>query len=473
MSTPTSHRLRAGVVGVGRSTFDLDRAEQLVSDAVDVVDHALAERRGVAAVVTDPLDVPDEVARWGDIDVAVVLQATFTDARFIQAVADATDAPILLWSFPEARTGGRLALNSLCGMILASFELGQRGRTARWLFLDPAAHDASERLMEVLSAAPPARPATAAATDVNAIEPTLRADAEQIVERLARSRVGIVGQPPEGFGPCGRHPEAERLASVAVESLDLDHVLERVQRVSDEQVAISRARVAEELSELDRMEPTATASSLRLHQALDQLRRERRWDTMALRCWPETFDRLGCSACTPLALLNEDGTAAACEADMLGAITMMILGWLGDSRPALVDLVDVDCDDDTAVVWHCGVAPAEYAPADSPATAGVHPNRLVPLVQQLVMKPGRVTVARLSQSRGDVRFVVAGANALDRPMPYLGSSGVLRFDRRAAEVLETVVNEGLEHHLAVVYGDCVAELEAVAAVLGIPTVLLA
>ena len=179
------------------------------------------------------------------------------------------------------------------------------------------------------------------------------------------------------------------------------------------------------------------------------------------------------SACTPLALLNEDGVAAACEADALGAITMLILGWLGASRPALVDLVDVDSRDDTAVVWHCGVAPADFAPDHSPARAAVHPNRQVPLVQHLVMKPGRVTVARLSQSRGVVRLAIGGAEALDRPMPYLGSSGVLRFDRPAGEVLETVVGEGLEHHLAVVYGDCTAELEGVAAVLGIPTVRLA
>jgi len=89
-----------------------------------------------------------------------------------------------------------------------------------------------------------------------------------------------------------------------------------------------------------------------------------------------------------------------------------------------------------------------------------------------VMKPGRVTVARLSQSRGTVRMVIGGADALDRPMPYLGSSGVLRFDRPATEVLDTVVSEGLEHHLALVYGDCRAELEAVAALLEIPTVNL-
>lgn len=464
---------RVGVVCVARLTFDTELAASLAARAMDVIADVVGDVRGEPTLMTEPTEVATAVGGFGDtVDAVVVVQATFTDARFIATAAEDSAVPVLLWAFPDQRNGERLALNALCGLILASFELGQHHRRARWLLADPGDPDAAERLATALSTDPQDPPPVAESTSTSSRGSAASERARAAVERLSLARVGVVGRPPDGFGPCGRHADAERRAAVAVESFDIDHVLDLVPTVHDDQVERTRTRVRRELIGLDDLEASATTSSLQFHAALDQLRRERRWDSLALRCWPESFERLGCSACTPMALLNEDGIAAACEADALGAITMMVLGWLGESRPALVDLVDIDREDDTAVVWHCGVAPAEFAPASRPARAANHPNRELPLVQHLVMKPGRVTVARLSQSRGTVRMVIGGADALDRPMPYLGSSGVLRFDRPATEVLDTVVSEGLEHHLALVYGDCRAELEAVAALLEIPTVNL-
>ena len=57
---------------------------------------------------------------------------------------------------------------------------------------------------------------------------------------------------------------------------------------------------------------------------------------------------------------------------------------------------------------------------------------------------------------------------LRRPMAFTGTSGVVRFEKSGAEVLENVMNSGLEHHMALAYGDHRETLRSVAAALDIP-----
>ena len=61
---------------------------------------------------------------------------------------------------------------------------------------------------------------------------------------------------------------------------------------------------------------------------------------------------------------------------------------------------------------------------------------------------------------------------LEAPLAFSGTAGVLRFDRPAAEVADTVMAEGLDHHYGFTYGDVRAELHALAAAWGIPVVEL-
>ncbi|MEE8270739.1 MAG: fucose isomerase, partial [Alphaproteobacteria bacterium] len=58
------------------------------------------------------------------------------------------------------------------------------------------------------------------------------------------------------------------------------------------------------------------------------------------------------------------------------------------------------------------------------------------------------------------------------PLAFSGTAGVVRFDRPAGAVLDTIMAEGLEHHYALVYGDHRATLRALAARLDIPVLAL-
>ena len=57
---------------------------------------------------------------------------------------------------------------------------------------------------------------------------------------------------------------------------------------------------------------------------------------------------------------------------------------------------------------------------------------------------------------------------LKAPKSFSGTSGVIRFDKPASEVLETVMKEGLEHHYGIAYGDLRHSLKLLAQQLDLP-----
>jgi L-fucose isomerase-like protein len=69
-------------------------------------------------------------------------------------------------------------------------------------------------------------------------------------------------------------------------------------------------------------------------------------------------------------------------------------------------------------------------------------------------------------------MVIGSGEMLDAPPSFSGTSGVLRFDRPVRDVLATIIEEGLEHHIALAYGDHTAVLRALAKMLNMPALSL-
>lgn len=352
-----------------------------------------------------------------------------------------------MWAAPEARTGGRLRLNSLCGINLAAHALRLRGVSYHWVYAPP---DDAQAIAQI----------------------TAVARAGRVRRRLRATRLGIVGEHPPGFESC--HPDAERLRrrlGVEVAHFELAEVFARARAVNG-QVGALREQLSARIAGLDALPREPADGTLAVYAALRQLAEEASCDALAVRCWPEFFTELGCAACGALALLNTDCLPCGCEADANGTLTQLILQWIGGAPAFGADLVECNIQENSAVVWHCGQAPLTMADPRDGIRGGLHSNRRLPLVMEFALKPGRVTIARLSQSGGDLRLVVGGGEMLAAPPSFSGTSGVLRFDRPVGDVLATIMAEGLEHHIALAYGDHTAALHALAKMLDMPTLSL-
>lgn len=458
-----------GVVAIARSTFDVPLAEA-VHDAARRCLEARGETVvGPPVLVYTPGDLAPVEQALGAVplDRLVVLQVTFADASMLLDLTSRITAPVLLWGFPEARSGGRPRLNSLCGINLAAHALGRAGRDYTYLYAAPNDGAALARALAGGPAAPPE------AVHIAAVDPVLERRAGEVLARLDGARVGLFGEHPAGFETCRFDPGWLRAElGIGVERVELKALFAEARGLPDAAVAPVRARAEAELAGLDELEREPVDGTLRLYAALQARVMRDGLAGIAVRCWPETFTEMGCAVCGAMGMLSEDGVPAACEADVMGDVTSLLLQAVADAPPFLVDLVDVDAADDSAVLWHCGLAPRSMASELTPPKADIHANRGKPLLQSFALRPGRVTVARLSQARNRPALVLAGGEMLERPLPYCGTAGIVRFDQPAPNVLDRLMALGLEHHVSVVYGEHRPVLRAVAARLGLPVVEL-
>jgi len=466
-----------GVMALARATFDVVHAEETASRAFATLDALDAEIVGPRSLLFD-----DDAARRAlavlkqkRLDLLLILQVTFTDAGITKRIAEEIGARLALWAFPESRSGGRLRLNSLCGVNLAAHALAKAAHGYSWVHCAPDAPQAAAQIERLLELPPHGPPRAEAIPAREAPRSEIVASrAERALEQLAGVRVGLVGEAPGGFDTCDFDEDLlEELLGVHLERFSLDEVFRAARAQSTQSVAESRKRVEAELAGTRELDPAPLERSLRVFGAFSDLTRERALSALAVRCWPEFFTAYGCAACGPMAMTTERGVPCACEADVYGAVTSLLLQTITDAPPFMADLVDVDREGDSAVVWHCGLAPVSMADPDERPRAGIHSNRRMPLLAEFALAPGRVTLARLTQSRGLLRLVIAGGEMLKAPQSFSGTSGVLRFDRPAGDVLDRILGEGIEHHYSLAYGDCRAELRAIAEMLSLPLLELA
>jgi L-fucose isomerase-like protein len=462
--------MRLAVAAIARQTFDLALAEDIAHAAFEVLGGLGAEVVGSPALLVDEEAGDGAAGEWAghEVDALVVLQASFADSRLALRLARSTDSPLLLWAFPEDRTGGRLRLNSLCGINLAGFALKRQHRDYRWLYRHPSHPGVADEISRLLDTPQP-RPSTP--------QPNIEFDsgarrrAADVRQRLAESTIGVIGDHPDGFEPCSYDSaELADATGVTADAVRLPLLFDRASAAPAADVEALRREVAVELKGLDDVDQVAVDQSLRLHEGLSNLVAERGWSAVATRCWPECFTEFGAAACTAQSLLSDAGVPASCEADAYGSVTGLVLQWLTGSPSFVADLVELDIDADTGVFWHCGLAPLSLADPQAARTATVHGNRDKPLLNEFPLAPGRVTIARFSRSGGDHRLMIGGGEMVRAPLAFAGTAGVVRFDRPAEEVLGTIMGEGLEHHYGIGYGDVRAELFALAEQLGLPAV---
>jgi len=446
---PTAE-IQIGWVPLARNTFDTDLAAQVAMQV-----RASLHQAGFRVVGPETLVVSasqaETVARElteASPDLLLVFQATFADSTMVMHLARRVDAPLLLWAVPEARTGGRLRLNSFCGLNLAAHALKRAGHRYEYLYAPPDHPSALERV-RTLALAGRAR------------------------RLLGQARIGQVGEPPAGLDTC--RTDAGRLRNrigLEVVRVDLGRVFHEVRTIAEQDVEERYRSLTALVYGLEELDGGAVRCSLATYLALRRIAERERLDGLAVRCWPEFFTDLGCAACGAMSMLSDELIPCSCEADVNGTVTQLILQWLSGEPAFGTDLVSIDVEKNEGVVWHCGLAPLSMADPTVRPRGTIHSNRRMPLLMEFPLKPGRVTLARLSEATGDYRLVVGGGEMVRSPLSFSGTSGVLRFDRHAAEVLDLILQEGLEHHFSLTYGDHAPALLALAKWLDLPVLSL-
>lgn len=454
---------RIAFAALARPTFDVPLARDITQQAIEqlqragfellTVDDLIADMAGIRAFLSK-VDEPVNA----EVDLLLVFQATFADSTLVTSLVDgfkfrAVPPPVFLWAVPEPHTGGRLRLNSLCGINLAGHALSQRQQGYEYAYARPGDPDVLGQIKALASAG------------------LLR-------RRLAQARLGVIGDHPAGMDSC--HLDENQLKEklgISVQQISLDQVFSLARQATPDQVAVVRSRLDTRLDNLAELEQKPLNGTLSVYHALRTLAEQDQLGGLAVRCWPEFFTDLGCSACGAMSMLS-DGLGehspipCSCEADANGTVTQLMLYWLANEPAFGTDIVAMDFDEDVIALWHCGLAPLSMANPKYQPHGTIHSNRKVPLVMEFPLKPGVVTIARLNRYAGKLRLVLGRGEMLDTPAPFSGTSGLLRLEKPTSQFFDVLMQQGLEHHISLVYGDYLTELQAFARLASLPVLQL-
>ncbi len=447
--------LRIAFLPLVRTTFDVPLAETMIAEARQSLLAANFELVGPAQGLTDLASAEAAAAelRSTPFDLLLVFQATFADSTMTVALTETTEVPIFLWAVPEPWTGGRLRLNSLCGINLAGHALTLRQRKYAYAYAAP--------------------------TDPAVIQQIrILASAGRLRRRLKSARLGVVGEHPVGMDSC--HLDEAKLREffgIEIVRFEMADVFSRARAISAATVAQTRTQLDLRLDNLASLEQAPLNGTLSVYNALKEIAAENQLDGLAVRCWPEFFTEMGCAACGAMSMLSDgfgDSTPlpCSCEADINGTVIQLILQILSAAPAFGTDMVGVDVDRDRMALWHCGLAPLSMADPSVQPHGGIHSNRRVPLVMDFPLKPGEVTVARLSQATGNLRLVLGTGEMLAEPKPFSGTAGILKLDCGAQKFLQLLMREGLEHHVSFTYGNYLSELLAFANLINLPVLTM-
>lgn len=441
---------RIGIVALGRQTFDVPFAEEILAQAWATLQTINAEFVGKPELLFDAAAVeaviPELQAQ--PLDMLLLLQVTFTDASMTVELGKMINAPLVMWSYPEERTGGRLRLNSFCGVNLAAHALSRENIALDYVHAKADSAEAAEKISHL-------------------------ARAGAITNKLRDTKLMLIGEHPDGFDACNfNEMQLKEQFGVTVDRTRILDFIGEVKALDDSVADEPYARREKDFPNLAQLDKDATTKTLKVYSHLRKTADEQGYDGIAVRCWPDFFTEYGCAACGAISLLNEDRTPGGCEADMMGVVTSLTLQQASGGSVFNTDLVDVNLEDDTVVFWHCGQAPIDMADREQPVRGTIHSNRKLPLLSEFALKPGRITLARFSQGHGKMRLILAGGEMLQAPLAFSGTAGTARLDIPASEFLDRMISEGLEHHTALTYGEHRPVMRALAKRLGIEVIEL-
>ena len=374
-------------------------------------------------------------------DLIVFQNLTFANAAYMSEVLRlCPDCPVVLWTLREpVIDGGRLRLNSLTGAYSAANALHAFGKgNFQYVFGAPDEEDTQTAIKAYVKAA-------------------------EIKHDMRSLKMAAIGHTPQGFG-FGRALDGELMAAfgVELEAIEARELISSAKGYTDEECKEYLDKTACATCGLDKTPEKNRLDYARLYKAYSQYVKDKGIGALASRCWPDFFTEFGTPVCTVLSMLNDDGVAAACEADIYGALSMWIGTKLSGQAAFFGDPVSLDEKENTITFWHCGAAGCSLARKDTGAQIGVHPNRKIgPAMDFGCEAFDEATIFRIGRKPdGTFRFFIEEGKALDKPKQFIGTSIVVETEGKAREIVESSVKAGYEPHFAVIKGHYKKELEA-------------
>ncbi|MBI5725624.1 MAG: hypothetical protein HZA50_16820 [Planctomycetes bacterium] len=282
----------------------------------------------------------------------------------------------------------------------------------------------------------------------------------RVVNGMREMTVGAIGARTTAFKTVRFDELALQKHGITTETFDLSMVFARVNAMDAKARAYkSKAAKLKGYSNWQGTPDAALDRIVRLGVVLDELIVENGLHALALRCWVELQQYMGCSPCVLLGELNDRGIAAACEVDVGNAITMRALGLASGGPAACLDWNNnYGGDPDKCILFHCGPVPSSMMTGrgqihahdiigtvvDKECTYGCNVGRIAPTpftFGSMLTEGGRIKT-----------YLGKGKFTADKiPAEFFGCAGVAQIDSLQQAILK-IGYAGHRHHVSVTPG---------------------
>jgi L-arabinose isomerase len=460
------------LIPLARPTFDVAAAQRFFDGARAVLTDVGATINGPTTLVMTPEDTANAEANLkNDEKLYILFNASFADASAAVSLLSKVKGEVLLWSVREfGEVGDRLLLNSMCGSNLAAHALRVNGKRITHLHGNPDEPHVKEALALALkgSIANVGQPTT--------IQGDL-ADSGKVqaaLQTLQSRTIGAIGDAPAGFTPCNYDADILKAKfGLNVINKTIPEIFADIAAVSlDEESAEYQDACAAQPSLRDVPEKEARINAS-TRVALQNWIEKNDLSAIAMRCWPDFAVDLGACPCGAMGRTATSGTPAACERDVYGAVTMLLLEALGSGTNYLVDTVDLEEDKNIIRIWHCGSASTTLAVDSSNATQFIHCNRKLGVAGNFPLKTGPVVLVRLDTdidpaNPSKLRLVMTSGESLSAPNRFQGNTATVRTSAPARQLINGLIHNGFPHHTVVAWKDIREEVRRMAELLAIP-----
>ncbi len=463
-------KLKIGLVGSSQLSFPGDKKGAFARTSAGLT--MLADELGFDLYV-----YPEQVITADDARKAVavleaektdfvLLQCTSFSAGFLATIFARTKNAVLgLWAIPEGKIDGCncVPFNSLCSINMYSGIIGHYLKDykvpLKWFY-----GETDDELF------------------INRFRITVRA--LTAIKSMKQSKVGLIGGIAPGFDDLY---DDERKLFRLFDGMQINrlHEYDELRKLADAQPQDRVSAKAEELmKEAKGFHPQVKdyiEVNARFSLAYEDFLKETGYDAVAISCWPKFQDDYLYSVCSVVGEINDNGVIAACEGDLTSAVSMLLLKYLSDDITTLMDLSAFDETDESILMWHCGPTAKRFCEEtgyelslnySGKAHIEGQPPVGTAVVRDMIMDPGRVTIARLTGEM-DQMLLMDGVMQNQSKQSFNGSRGWLgslrlnRQDISARDLLNTLLVQRLQHHFPIVKGDYTKEVMEVMAWLGL------
>ncbi len=279
----------------------------------------------------------------------------------------------------------------------------------------------------------------------------------RVLKGIRGMRIGQIGTRPDAFWTCRYDEKMLQQIGVTVVPKDLSELLAMVGKLNDDDaIVLEKVQSLKAETDTSSVSPEILTRIARFECGLEEMIRTFEMDAVAIQCWNSLQLNYGIVACGVLARLGDRGIPVACEADVLGALSMQALRLAADSPAALLDWNNLHNDDaELANLWHCGVYPPSFS-CDKPRLApqGIMSKHIGAEIStgamELKVKPGDATLCRVTQGLpGEGWKVFIGEGAFEEnEATTFGAGGWCRIPG-LPQIYREILLDGFTHHIAV------------------------